>query len=58
MSKQKKELSFIEKAIKLSGLGLIIIMLLAHVFYKEIDLYILLIPALMVGIDISKIIRK
>lgn len=56
--KQKQELTLIEKSVKFSGLGLMIIMLLSHVFYKDIDLYVLLIPATMIGLDISRLTRK
>lgn len=55
---EKQKLSVIEKAIKLSGLALIVVMLLSHIFYKDIDLYILLIPTAMIGIDTSKLSKK
>ena len=56
--KEKENLTVIEKSVKFAGLGLIIIMLLSHVFYKEIDLYVLLIPALMIGLDVKNLLRK
>lgn len=55
---QKTELTLIEKWVKFTGLFLITVMLLSHAFYKEIDLYVLLIPALMIGLDIKSFITK
>lgn len=41
-----------------TGLGLAVIIILAHIFNKPIDLLLLVIPALMMGLDIDKYFKK
>lgn len=58
MSEKEPKLTQLDKAVKYTGLFLIVVMLLAHIFYKDIELTLLLIPALMIGLDINQLFRK
>jgi len=52
----KKELDAIDSLVKITGLLLLSFMLLWHVIMEPIHLYIILIPALMIGLDLKDIL--
>lgn len=41
-----------------TGLALAVTILIAHIFYAPVDLLLLVIPAMMMGLDVKDIFRK
>jgi len=53
-----KENNTFNLVMRYTGLLLAVIILIAHIFVEPVDLLLLVIPAMMMGLDVKEIFRK
>lgn len=48
----------VELAKRICGFVLLFFLLGVHIFYEKLDMWLLLLPALVMGLDINKLLKK